>query len=96
MSKITKEEVEHVARLARLALSEEEKVRYTLNQPGPIICDVELISTETLFPKVTAVPQQDGSMISLPLEDMAPLLSRDELRENMVVPLDPASEKITV
>ena len=29
MSKITKEEVEHVARLARLALSEEEKVRYT-------------------------------------------------------------------
>ncbi len=29
MSKITRQEVEHVARLARLALSEEEKDRYT-------------------------------------------------------------------
>lgn len=73
-----------------------EKVRYTLAHPGPIICDVSLISTEILLPKVTAVPQEDGSMISLPLEDMAPLLSRDELRANMLVPLDPASEKISV
>jgi len=26
-------------------------------------------------------------MISAPLEDMAPFLSRDELRSNMIVPL---------
>ncbi len=36
--------------------------------------------------------QADGSMISMPLEDMSPLLPRDEFRANMLVPLDPASE----
>jgi acetolactate synthase-1/2/3 large subunit len=33
-------------------------------------------------------------MRSMPLEDMSPLLPRDELRANMIVPLDPASESV--
>jgi hypothetical protein len=33
-------------------------------------------------------------MISMPLEDMSPLLSRDVLRREMIIPLHPASEKI--
>ena len=71
-----------------------EKVRFTLAQPGPFICDVELVKDEALWPKCTALPQADGSMLSMPLEDMAPLLSRDQLRENMIVPLDPVSLKL--
>jgi acetolactate synthase-1/2/3 large subunit len=42
------------------------------------------------------MPQADGSMISMPLEDMWPLLPRDELRENMLIPLDPASEQVVL
>lgn len=71
-----------------------EGVRYALRQPGPFICDVALVPDEPLWPKSAAIPLPDGSMISMPLEDMSPLLSRDELRANMLAPLDPASEKV--
>jgi len=42
------------------------------------------------------MPQADGSIISMPLEDMSPLLPREVLRKEMIVPLHPASEKINV
>jgi acetolactate synthase I/II/III large subunit len=60
---------------------------------GPILIDVHLQNDEALQPKSSALPQPDGSMLSMPLEDMTPLLSLEELRSNMIVPLDPASEK---
>ena len=71
-----------------------EKIRYVLAQPGPFLCDVQVVANETLWPKSAAIPQPDGSMISMPLEDMSPLLSRKELRENMLISLAPESEKI--
>ena len=71
-----------------------EKIRQTLAQPGPFLCDVTLVHNETLWPRSSAIIQPDGSMVSMPLEDMSPLLPRDELRANMLVPLDPASENV--
>jgi acetolactate synthase-1/2/3 large subunit len=73
-----------------------EKIRYTLAQPGPFICDIALVKDEALWPKCAAMPQPDGSMLSMPLEDMTPLLSREQLRENMIVPLDPVSLKVQI
>jgi acetolactate synthase-1/2/3 large subunit len=73
-----------------------EGVKHALKQDGPFICDVELEANEALWPKSAAIPMPDGSMVSMPLEDMSPLLSRDELRENMLGPLDPASERVQV
>jgi acetolactate synthase-1/2/3 large subunit len=70
------------------------KISEALAQPGPFICDVHVVANEALAPKSAALPQPDGSMISMPLEDMSPLLSREELRENMLVPLDPISENL--
>lgn len=58
------------------------------------IVEVMLEENEVLAPKVSALPQPDGSIISMPLEDMSPLLPRDVLRAEMLVPLDPASEKV--
>jgi len=69
-------------------------VRFGLDHPGPIIIDVHIKADEALWPKSAALPQADGSMRSMPLEDMSPLLSREEFTKNMVVPLDPASENI--
>lgn len=60
------------------------------------IVEVILEENEVLAPKVSALPQPDGSIISMPLEDMTPLLSRDVLRAEMLVPLDPASEQANV
>lgn len=69
-------------------------MRRALATPGPFICDVKLEPDATLWPKSSAIPLANGSMMSMPLEDMSPLLSREELRSNMLVPLDPASERV--
>jgi acetolactate synthase-1/2/3 large subunit len=58
------------------------------------IVEVVLEETEILAPKVSAHPQPDGSIISMPLEDMSPLLPRAILRQEMLIPLHPASEKV--
>ncbi len=69
-------------------------VRYALEQRGPFLCDLQLVTDEALWPKSAAIPLPDGSMISMPLEDMSPLLPRDELRAALIMPLDPASERV--
>ena len=58
---------------------------------GPFLCDVVLSSSETLAPKVAAVPQPDGSMLSMPLEDMSPLLPLEVLAQEMDGRVDPRS-----
>ncbi len=74
----------------------DEQIAYTIQQKGPFLCDVKLVKDEALWPKCSAIPQPDGSMLSMPLEDLSPLLSRDELRENMLIKLAPESEKVIV
>ena len=71
----------------------ESGIQKALDTQGPVICDISLISDEVLWPKSAAIPQKDGSMLSMPLEDMSPLLPLEELRENMQVDLLPASIK---
>jgi acetolactate synthase-1/2/3 large subunit len=52
---------------------------------------MQLTPNETLAPKVAALPQSDGSMLSMPLEDMSPLLSLKQLKAEMSIDLLPAS-----
>lgn len=58
---------------------------------GPLIVDVRLTPDEALSPKVAALPQADGSIISMPMEDMSPLLPLEDLESEMIVPLTDAS-----
>jgi acetolactate synthase-1/2/3 large subunit len=60
------------------------------------IIEVILEENVALSPKVSAMPQPDGSMISMPLEDMSPLLPRSVLRNEMLIPLHPLSEAADV
>jgi acetolactate synthase-1/2/3 large subunit len=73
-------------------LAELEKA---FNQPfsGPRLINVNLKREEVLSPKVAALPQKDGSMVSMPLEDMSPLLSLEELQQEMLIPLTEQSLK---
>ncbi len=64
-----------------------------LAHPGPFLCEILLQPDETLWPKVAALPQADGSMLSMPLEDMSPLLSLEQLQSEMLIPLAEASIK---
>lgn len=64
-----------------------------LDLPRPCLIDVRLIPDETLAPKCAAIPRADGSIVSMPLEDMSPLLPLDELEANMLVPILDASRE---
>lgn len=59
--------------------------------PQAMIVNVQLTPNEILAPKCAALPQPDGSMLSMPLEDMSPLLPLAELEAQMLVPLLPQS-----
>ncbi|GAB3268418.1 thiamine pyrophosphate-binding protein [Chitinimonas naiadis] len=61
----------------------EHSLREAVAKRGPILVDVRLVENEVLWPKVAAVQQADGSMVSLPLEDMSPLLPIEELASNL-------------
>ena len=63
-----------------------EQVRQVLTMPGPLVCDVMIIPDEPRSPRVASRQRKDGSMVSTPLEDMAPFLDREEFLANMVVP----------
>ena len=67
-----------------------------LNLSRPVICEVFIHPEQLFFPKLSLSLQKDGSIISPPLEDLSPLLSREELLENMCIPMHPKSEVLEV
>jgi acetolactate synthase-1/2/3 large subunit len=74
----------------------EAGIAAALAHEGPILCDIHVTPNEALWPKAIAVPQADGTMLSMPLEDMTPLLPREELRAQMLVALTEESEMVVV
>jgi acetolactate synthase-1/2/3 large subunit len=62
-------------------------IRSTLEASGPQILEVMLDPEQPFSPKLASRQLPDGRMVSSPLEDLAPFLSRQELAENMLVPL---------
>ena len=63
------------------------KLPELLSAPGPLLCRVSLPHDYVFSPKLASFRLPNGTMVSRPLEDMAPFLSREELAENMLVPL---------
>ena len=62
------------------------KLDKILAMKGPVLIDVLLSDTQKLIPKLVAVRSDDGQRyISKPIEDMVPLLSREEFYANMIV-----------
>ena len=52
---------------------------------GPAICEVMIDLAQAFAPKLGSRRLPDGRMVTSPLEDMSPLLSREELRENLLI-----------
>jgi len=51
---------------------------------GPMMCEVLSPSNQVLIPRVAAKKMADGSMVSMPYDDMFPFLPREEYQENCV------------
>jgi acetolactate synthase-1/2/3 large subunit len=58
-----------------------------LDESGPQFCEVMLDKAQAFSPKLSSRRLDDGRMVTSPLEDLAPFLSREELAENMLIPL---------
>lgn len=66
-----------------------KRISQIINTPGPIVCEIHMDPKQTLYPKVSSKVKPDGSLVSKPLEDMYPFLSREEFKRNMIIkPLD--------
>ncbi len=58
-----------------------------LQMDGPVFCEVFTDTKQIWEPKSSTKRLPDGTLVSPPLEDLAPFLDREELRQNMIVPL---------
>lgn len=63
-----------------------DAVADTLATDGPAICEIMVTLTQQFLPKSAAKRLPDGSIISPPLEDLAPYLPDEEMDRIMIVP----------
>lgn len=58
-----------------------------MKEEGPVFCEVVVSPEQKFEPKASSKRLEDGTIVSAPLEDLAPFLSREELKENMIIDL---------
>ena len=63
----------------------EELIAQILAEEGPVLCEVLTDPLEKLGPKASSSRLPDGTLISRPLEDLAPFLPREEFERNMAI-----------
>ncbi len=63
------------------------EIAKSLSTAGPAICEVILDLKQGFAPRASSRRLSTGEIVTAPMEDMAPFLSREELRENMIVPI---------
>jgi acetolactate synthase-1/2/3 large subunit len=61
---------------------------------GPAICEVRMHPNQLMVPKLSLAIRADGSLVSPPLEDLSPLLPRDELERNMIIGIHEKSKQL--
>lgn len=58
-----------------------------LNSEGPVFCEIYTDTKQVWEPKSSTKKLPDGTLVSPPLEDLAPFLPRKELEDIMFIPL---------
>jgi acetolactate synthase-1/2/3 large subunit len=64
-----------------------DAIAATLSIDGPAVCEVLLDENTVFAPKLGAKEHPDGRITSPALEDLSPFLSREEMRDNMLIAL---------
>ena len=62
-------------------------VDQVLSQEGPVFCEIFTDTQQVWEPKSSTKRLPDGTLVSPPLEDLAPFLPREELKEQMFIPM---------
>lgn len=66
-----------------------EVVDTVLKLDGPVFTEIFTDTTQVWEPKSSTKRLEDGTLVSPPLEDLAPFLPREELERQMFIPLMP-------
>ena len=61
-------------------------IEQTLALEGPAICEIYVTTDQNFEPKAAAKRLPDGTMVSPPLEDLAPFLPEEEMNAMMIIP----------
>ena len=90
-SGLTLPDVKRVARSFGIATAQlknqngiREKIQRILAMEGPVVCEVMVSPDQVTAPRVSSRQREDGSMESLPMEDLWPFLDREEFGLNML------------
>lgn len=70
----------------------DESVKAALKSEGAVICEIMLTIDQPFAPRSSSVKLPDGKMLSRPLEDLAPFLDRNELKQNLLIDPWPEAE----
>ncbi len=62
-------------------------VKEVLAKEGPVFCEIFTDTAQVWEPKSSTKRLEDGTLVSPPLEDLAPFLPKEELERNMFIPL---------
>lgn len=64
-----------------------QAVDTVLKTDGPVFCEIFTDTKQVWEPKSSTKRLEDGTLVSTPLEDLAPFLPREELKKQMFIPL---------
>lgn len=63
----------------------EKVVDQVLSQKGPVMCEIFVDKKQKFEPKSATKRLEDGTLVSAPLEDLAPFLPQEEMLSNMLI-----------
>jgi len=61
-------------------------IRRVLEIEGPVLCELIVSPDEATSPRVASALGSNGVLVTKPMEDMSPLLDRQEFCDNMIIP----------
>ena len=72
----------------------EKNIPEVMSLDGAVVCEVYMDPEQFFFPKLSLAKKSDGTIVSPPLEDLSPMISREDLKKNMIIGLHPKSESL--
>ena len=72
----------------------DQTINTFLNHDGPAVLEVFMDPEQGFLPKVKGVKKEDNTILAPPIEDMSPLVSKEQLENSMLVKLSNKSDQI--
>jgi acetolactate synthase-1/2/3 large subunit len=69
-------------------------IQQVLGTEGPVLCEIIMDPLQPLVPKLSFSIQEDGTLVSPPLEDLYPFLPRKVLEAQMIIGMHEKSKQI--